>query len=114
VEKSKIKIVSFSKEMNEKKRELRDFLFTNLYKHDRVVRMEVKHQNILEQLFKKYVKFFEHNPGKGKYSMLPLEIRSRVSKDTNKYRVICDHIANMTDRYALDEHKKLFDASEKV
>jgi dGTPase len=114
VEKAKSKIVSFSVEMNKKKKELREFLFTNLYKHHRVVRMEVKHQTILEELFGKYVKFFEHNPSKGKYSMLPLEIRSRVSKEDSKFRVICDHIANMTDRYALDEHKKLFDPSEKV
>jgi dGTPase len=31
-----------------------------------------------------------------------------------KERAICDHIAGMTDRFALDEYKKLFDPYEKV
>ncbi|MHA2219525.1 MAG: deoxyguanosinetriphosphate triphosphohydrolase, partial [Candidatus Hodarchaeales archaeon] len=31
-----------------------------------------------------------------------------------KERLICDYIAGMTDRYALDEYKKLFDPYEKV
>jgi dGTPase len=44
---------------------------------------------------------------------LPPEIYKRIGKDSLK-RVICDYIASMTDRYILDEYKKLFDPYEKV
>ena len=100
--------------MEAKKTELRNFLYARLYKHFKVVRMEVKYQTILEQLFDKYTKYFEHNPAKKKYSMLPQDIRSKVDKQDDMYRVVCDHIASMTDSYALEEYKKLFDPDEKV
>ncbi|MEI7904598.1 MAG: deoxyguanosinetriphosphate triphosphohydrolase, partial [Candidatus Firestonebacteria bacterium] len=111
--KASIAAVSFSKKLAEEKNELKAFLFANLYKHYRVVRMESKHQRILEELFKVYLDRFEHNPGKKKYSILPREIWEKA-KDESKEQVVCDHIASMTDRYALEEHKKLFEASEKV
>ncbi len=114
VRKAKSKIITFTKKMEAKKTELRNFLYARLYKHFKVVRMEVKYQTILEQLFDKYTKYFEHNPAKKKYSMLPQDIRSKVDKQDDMYRVVCDHIASMTDSYALEEYKKLFDPDEKV
>ena len=41
-------------------------------------------------------------------------ISALLKKKQDKYVVVCDYIAGMTDRYALDEHKKLFDPYEKV
>lgn len=114
VRKASSEIVSFSAKMEEKKEELRKFLYEKLYKHYRVVRMEVKYQNILEKLFDTYTRYFEHKPENKIYSMLPQNIRTKVDKDNDMYRVICDHIASMTDSYALEEYKKLFDANEKV
>jgi dGTPase len=44
---------------------------------------------------------------------LPPEIQKNLPVDGTR-RVVCDYIAGMTDRYALDEYKKLFDPYEKV
>lgn len=46
-------------------------------------------------------------------TQLPNSTRRKLRED-NAYRVICDYIAGMTDRYALDEHKRLFDPHERT
>ncbi|MDD5291632.1 MAG: deoxyguanosinetriphosphate triphosphohydrolase [Candidatus Omnitrophica bacterium] len=104
VRNSKIKIVSFSRGMSEKRKELRAFLSDNLYKHYRVVRMSDKARRFIKDLFKIYVKM---------PLVLPTEYRAKLKKE-NKYIVIRDYIASMTDRYVLDEHKKLFDPDTQV
>jgi dGTPase len=75
-----------------------------LYNHYRVVRMSNKAKRFIEQLFRVYI---------DKPQALPMHIQKRISIDGAK-RAICDYIAGMTDRYALDEYKKLFDPYEKV
>ncbi len=98
------KAVSFSHEMLALRRPLRKFLMQNLYHHYRVVRMSNKAKWFIGQLFKVYV---------DKPRGLPLNIQKRITTD-GVWRVVCDYIAGMTDRYALDEYKKLFDPYEKV
>ncbi|MDD5692857.1 MAG: deoxyguanosinetriphosphate triphosphohydrolase, partial [Candidatus Omnitrophica bacterium] len=46
-------------------------------------------------------------------AQLPSEVQLKIPKDGLR-RVVCDYIAGMTDRYALDEYKKLFNPYEKV
>ena len=92
-------VVSFSDKMITKNRQLKDFLYANLYRHPRVVRMQIKAQQFLEDIFNAYTRWPE---------ILPFEVQKR-SISENLYRVICDYIAGMTDRYALDEHSRLFD-----
>ena len=96
-------VISFSEEMATKNRELKDFLFKNLYKNYRVIRMQVKAEGIITDLFQAY----EKNP-----LMLPEHIQGRVD-EIGLQRSICDYIAGMTDRFAIDEHKKLFDPTER-
>ncbi len=98
------KIVDFSKQMNERRRPLREFLLKNLYQHYRVVRMSGKAHRFMRDLFKIYVEQPEQ---------LPPASQARLKKE-NKYTVVCDYIAGMTDRYALDEHKKFFEPYERV
>ncbi len=97
-------IVSFSPEILEKNRELKQFLKTNLYRHYRVIRMAEKANRFMTELFDAY---------KSKPEQLPPHAYEQISGD-NKERIIADYIAGMTDRYALDEYKKLFDPYEKV
>jgi len=104
VRKLNTKIVSFSKEILKLRRPLRDFLMEKLYHHYRVVRMSIKAKRFIEELFKVYIA----NP-----AQLPGETQKRIPKDGAR-RVVCDYIAGMTDRYALDEYKKLFNPYEKV
>ncbi|MEA4908920.1 MAG: deoxyguanosinetriphosphate triphosphohydrolase [Chloroflexi bacterium] len=92
-------VVGFSEEMNRRNRQLKDFLFNNLYRHHRVVRMAVKAERILSDLFTAY----REEP-----SILPRHVQQRMGTWSLE-RTICDYIAGMTDRFAIDEHNKLFD-----
>jgi dGTPase len=96
-------VISFSPEMESHNRELKDFLFKNLYQHHRVIRMQVKAESILSDLFGAYLK----DP-----LMLPKHIQSSID-EIGLERSICDYIAGMTDRFAIDEHQKIFDPAER-
>ena len=98
------KIVAFSAGMQKLRRPLREFLIENLYHHYRVTRMSNKAKRFIQELFKTYV----DNP-----RQLPPKIQRNIST-AGVRRAVCDYIAGMTDRYALDEYKKLFDPYEKV
>jgi dGTPase len=96
-------VIGFSEELHRRNRELKDFLFANLYRHSRVVRMQVKAERILNDLFIAYTK---------EPSILPNHVQARIEA-RGLERTICDHIAGMTDRYAVEEHQKLFDPAIK-
>jgi len=98
------KVVSFSKLMLNFRKPLRDFLMVKLYHHYRVMRMSAKAKRFIQELFKIYV---------DRPEQLPSDTQKKISADGVR-RAICDYIAGMTDRYALDEYKKLFDPYEKV
>ncbi|GAG28722.1 unnamed protein product, partial [marine sediment metagenome] len=76
----------------------------NLYQHYRVVRMTDKADRFIKKLFEVYLT---------KPQQLPPTSQKRLRKE-GPYRVICDYIAGMTDRYALDEYKKFFEPYERV
>ena len=101
---AKKKLVRFSPEMDRANKDLKAFLFKNLYKHYRVERMAAKAEKILEDLFHAYCK----NP-----KILPASVWE-IEGEGQKERAICDYIAGMTDRYALEEHSRLFDPAVKV
>lgn len=98
------RLVAFSEEIDHKNRQLKRFLFKNLYRHYRVERMRVKAERFLSMIFDSYCT----NP-----TLLPRSYRERFEL-YGKERVICDFLAGMTDRYALEEYKKLFDPYERV
>ncbi|MDH4199517.1 MAG: deoxyguanosinetriphosphate triphosphohydrolase [Spirochaetia bacterium] len=92
------KIVSFSPMVSRETRFLKRFLFLKLYRHPDVVAMNIRAEDMLKRLFT----FFSENP-----EAMPEEFRQRISGDTGKYRVVCDFIAGMTDRYAIYWNKKI-------
>ncbi len=98
------RIVAFSREMEALRKPLREFLTKNLYHHYRVIRMSNKAYRFIKDLFEAYIQ----NP-----EQLPSSQAKRLKKE-GKHRVVCDYIAGMTDRYALDEYKKFFDPYKKV
>lgn len=97
-------IVTYSPEMKRKVTELKRFLFKNLYQHYRVIRMTDKGQRFLKDLFNVYLQ----KPGQ-----LPPEVLEKGKKE-GIYRVLCDYLAGMTDRFALDEYKRFFEPYERV
>ena len=99
-------LASFSPAMERMNNELKAFLRKNLYNHHRVIRMADKAERILRELFNAYVR---------RPKLLPPRTHSLIEETgEEKYRIICDYIAGMTDRFALNEYKKLFDPFEKV
>jgi dGTPase len=95
-------VVSFSEDMRRRNRELKDFLFNNLYRHHRVMRMSVKAERIVNDLYQAYL----NEP-----MILPKHIQEQA-KGGELQRTICDYIAGMTDRYAIEEYTKLFDPTK--
>ncbi len=100
----RIKCVSFDEDMNGKNMELKKYLLRHMYGNYRVMRMEQKARRILGELFQTYCERPEQ---------LPPHIFARLEREGKK-RVVCDYIAGMTDRYVLEEYRKLFDPMEKV
>ena len=100
VQKLPFNVAGFSEDMYRRNRELKDFLFSNLYRHYRVVRMAAKSEIIVTELFNIY----QANP-----KTLPTEVQESIP-ERGLERTNCDYIAGMTDRFAIDEYKRLFDA----
>jgi dGTPase len=98
------RLVGYSAATSERVRELKQFLLRNMYRHYRVVRMGDKAGRILRDLFQSYV----NEPGQ-----LPPHYQQQVAVE-GVHRVVCDYIAGMTDRFAVDEHQKLFDPTVRV
>jgi len=98
------RIIAFSAEMERLRAPLKRFLGERLYRHHRVVRMADKAHRLLTALFEAYLR---------KPEQLPDTTRRRMEKE-DAHRVICDYLAGMTDRYAMEEYRKLFDPSERV
>jgi dGTPase len=94
-------VIGFSEDMHRRNRQLKDFLYANMYRHHRVVRMAVKAERIIIDLFEGYL---------SEPAMLPKHVQALI-ETRGLERTICDYIAGMTDRYALREHSKLFDPS---
>ncbi len=92
-------VVGFGDDMRRRNRELKDFLYQKLYRHYRVVRMQVKAEKIITSLFDAY----REEP-----AILPNQYQKLVPI-RGLERTICDYIAGMTDRFAVEEHQRLFD-----
>ncbi len=103
LQKLKHNVIGYSEEMQRRNRELKDFLYKKLYRHYRVARMQVKAERLISDIFNAY----QSEP-----SMLPDTIQFFIDK-RGLERTICDYIAGMTDRYAIEEHQKLFNPLEK-
>ncbi|MEX2160367.1 MAG: deoxyguanosinetriphosphate triphosphohydrolase [Anaerolineales bacterium] len=92
-------VIGYSDAMQRRNRQLKDLLFKNLYNHPRVVRMAVKAERVLSDIFNAYIR----NP-----AMLPYDFQDFI-KPRGLQRTVCDYLAGMTDRYAIQEHERLFD-----
>ncbi len=97
-------LVAHSDEVRRINRQLKDFLYNNLYHHWRVMRMSLKARRFISELFDAYVT----SP-----VILPTPVQERVNQK-GLHRTVCDYIAGMTDRYALQEHNRLFNPMAQV
>jgi dGTPase len=95
-------VVGFSETMRANDKALKEFLFERMYRHYRVNRMASKARRIVQELFQLLLNEPE---------CLPTEWRQLADRPhtATTARIVADYIAGMTDRYALDEHRRLFD-----
>jgi dGTPase len=91
--------VAFSPEVGEGKRELARFLLERLYSHHRVLTVSIKAERVLSELWEAYT---------SEERLLPAHVLERVAEEPRE-SVIADYIAGMTDRFAMEEHRRLFD-----
>jgi dGTPase len=96
-------LVQYSVDRRQKNLELRDYLYDNLYYNPEVHEPNVRAVQLLEDLFYHYL---DHHKDVGEQS------RKRARK-IGWHRAICDYIAGMTDRYAIQEHARLFQRPKK-
>ena len=99
-------LIAYSTQTRADNLELKRFLREQLYKHHQVYRMTIKAQRVVREIFDALF---------GDPRLLPPQIfRSaqafeKAAGEAGRARVVADYIAGMTDRYALDEHERLFD-----
>ncbi len=95
-------VATFCPEMREAHAEMRDFLFAHVYRNYRVTRMWHKAKRLIEAVVAAYQAAPEQ---------LPPPATAWLSGEGLR-RVICDHLACLTDREAINEHRRLFDPTE--
>lgn len=99
-------LVAFSPTMRQNDAALKAFLFQHMYRHYKVNRMASKARRVVKDLYSLLVEEPE---------CLPPDWQAGCDGGGNPgtARVVADYIAGMTDRKALDEHRRLFDLQEK-
>jgi len=105
-------LITFSALMFQKHLELRQFLKTQLYNHYRIQRMAFKAQYMIRRLFEVFM---------NEVRLLPLDAQLEVRRlqgtlgaDAGKARAISDYIADMPDRYAIEEYERLFNPTHSL
>lgn len=93
------KLAGASDALRVQARELKRFLYDHFYQHPRVMRMTRKAEQVLSDLYRAY---------RADPQQLPDAVRARFARE-GEARAIADYIAGMTDRFALEEHKKMLD-----
>lgn len=97
-------IVRFSDGVSDDLTAMRAFLFERMYRHYRVNRMTSKAKRVVRNLFDLFL---------AEPQTLPTfwRLQAQTVEGDLRARVIADYIAGMTDRFAVDEHRRLFDLS---
>jgi dGTPase len=104
-------LIGFSDSVGEANHTLKSFLREHVYKHYKVQRMTSKARRVMTQMFEAFL----GDPG-----LMPEEhsaTAARLEADqgsAGRARAVADYIAGMTDRYAILEHRRLFDPSERT
>jgi dGTPase len=95
-------VAKFSAQMTEYNRILQQFLSQQMYRHPRVMDIMGRARRVIDDLFNAYM---------NDETLLPKDWRDESGAVEKRHtaRQVCDFIAGMTDRYALDQHKRLFD-----
>lgn len=100
-------LVAFSQRHVEEQKELRAFLFQRMYKHYKVNRMRSQAKRILQELFDLFNSEPETLPA-------PWRMDCEQTQGARRARIVCDYIAGMTDNFAIEEHRRLFNLDSMI
>jgi dGTPase len=100
-------VAGFSPVMAEADNAIKSFLWTRVYRHERVMQVMDQAAGVVRDLFTRYVARPTDLPAEWNEGLAGLDEASRA-------RRIADFIAGMTDRYALAEHARLFDSTPEL
>jgi dGTPase len=104
-------LAALSEECQEEHLELKAYLREHVYRHYKVLRMTSKARRVLKKLFEAFF---------GDVNLMPPEHRDQALKGEQTHkaagraRAVADYIAGMTDRYAILEHRRLFDPAART
>ena len=92
-------LISMSENMKIDSLKISEFLYKNVYNHPKLIKKRTNAENIILKLFE----YFQKN-----FDLLPIDWLSK-NDIQSKHRIICDYISGMTDRYASNLYKSLYD-----
>ena len=98
-------VVAFSDDMLVKVNQLRKFLLERMYRHETVLKVRVKAERVMNDLFNGFQSQQKPMPD---HWQQRVEEAGGLTDDTARARIVCDYIAGMTDRYAIREHERLY------
>ena len=104
-------LIALSDSARDEHGELMQFLRERLYRHYKVLRMTAKARRVLKELFDAFL---------ADTQLMPPEHREAAARGetaqgaAGRARAVADYIAGMTDRYAILEHRRLFDPAERT
>jgi dGTPase len=94
-------VIGFSEQLKEQNRALKQFLSEHMYRHPKVQEIMLRARRIMRDLYTAYCE---------DASLLPPDWQGPELEDEDRRaRKVCDFIAGMTDRYAMEQHHRLFD-----
>ncbi|HLB84619.1 MAG TPA: hypothetical protein VJK00_07800, partial [Steroidobacteraceae bacterium] len=104
-------LVGFNDAVREEHLELKRYLRDHLYRNFRVLRMTNKARRVMRELFEALMEDIDLMPVEHQESARRMEAETSRA---GRARAVADYIAGMTDRYALLEHRRLFDPVERT
>jgi len=104
-------LAMLSESCREEHLELKAFLREHVYRHYKVLRMTSKARRVVQQLFEAFFKDVSLMPTEHRENALQAEGAHGAA---GRARAVTDYIAGMTDRYAILEHRRLFEPAERT
>ena len=104
-------LLTFSEQVRTEHLELKRYLRQHLYRHYRVLRMTTKAGRVVRGLFEAMLEDVELMPAEHQEAARRLEAENGRA---GRARAVADYIAGMTDRFAILEHRRLFDPAERT
>lgn len=96
-----VPLVAFSEQLEREQKELRLFLMERMYRHYKVNRKRSQAKRILSELFNLFLDEPDTLPP-------PWNNQAMQSEEAKRARIVCDYVAGMTDNFAIEEHRRLF------